>query len=446
MMKYQNEHKTGNDSVAQNLMDSFTPLCISTTTVTTKFPNFVNIIDVAKYIQIDDFIIGIKLVYCGGSNCIVRGVFKHSIKKKDFFNQVTFTLRLPLSLLKNRNAHVLYGNHSSFLISCKLFHNGTIHLTGSHTVEEARIASNMLAERLHKLNGIKMIRLKDALFLQSYDDLIFNTNGGIIGWMQQKDGTINLNNEYVAFDSITADLHDENAVDSHDENVSAKNIFNVFVSCKWVGNSKNIYDFNGNLIGKRVLKFNTNISKRHFEVMYGCVYANGKIVGKEVLEMKSDYLETLKGCFKDTKYLLENNAVVHCYKSFHKQNDQIVFADDDFNVHMINTFFKSPFKISRRRLHKCLIDKGYYSVFDPSTPVNVRFHYHPLTINDPELRGKCFASHSCQCKDISISIFNTGLMNLTGLATIEQGVIICDFMKNFLVRNKDEILAVNDEF
>src|SRR3978361_1155010 len=91
------------DSVDNNEMDidiiednEFTPLLVSTTTVTSVFKSNINIVDIAKYLPLDDAIIGIKLVYAGGSSTIIRGVARISKKKKDFYNQVTFTLRLPL--------------------------------------------------------------------------------------------------------------------------------------------------------------------------------------------------------------------------------------------------------------------------------------------------------------------------------------------------------------
>src|ERR1044071_765655 len=111
----------------------FTPLKVSTTTVTSLFPCPVNIVDLAKYLPLDEVIIGIKLVYAGGNSSIIRGVAKISTKAKDFYNRVTFTIRLPLRKEVIGEEDVA----QSILVSCKIFHNGTLHVTGTHDLDEA---------------------------------------------------------------------------------------------------------------------------------------------------------------------------------------------------------------------------------------------------------------------------------------------------------------------
>ena len=126
---------------------SFSDLKVSTTTVTSNFPHVVNIIDLAKYLPIDNVIVGIKLVYAGGSSSVIRGVAKISKKAKDFYNQVTFTIRLPMNgesplELESTDANeILKMAQNSILVSCKIFHNGTLHLTGTHNLDEAVMAS-----------------------------------------------------------------------------------------------------------------------------------------------------------------------------------------------------------------------------------------------------------------------------------------------------------------
>ena len=139
---------------------SFTPLLVSTTTVTSIFKCSINIIDIAKYLPLDDAIIGIKLVYAGGTSSIIRGVAKMSKKKKDFYNQVTFTIRLPINTFGNSRLE----DKTSILASCKIFHNGTLHVTGTRTLEEATNASNLLLHRLRNFTRYEndFVGRKDA--------------------------------------------------------------------------------------------------------------------------------------------------------------------------------------------------------------------------------------------------------------------------------------------
>lgn len=412
-------------------LEDFTPLLVSTTTVTAVFKQSINIVDVAKYLPLDSVVIGIKLVYAGGSSTIIRGVARISKKKKDFYNQVTFTLRLPVELLTTSNSKT-----SSILVSCKIFHNGTLHVTGTHTLEEASVTSNLLLKRLREFKGSRIINIKDFLYLNSHDNILFSSNGNIIGWSNKNANLIYLKNEYVILESLN-NGNDEN-------NQESTWSFPVFVSTKWIDNKKTIYTLDGVEIGTRQLEFTSSISKRHFDVKYGTIFSGNNIVGKEIIKFVENYFQRLEQCDKYRLYLLENKKLVHCYRSFpDEENAPKSFPESAFIVHMINTFFKAPFKICRKKLHKCLLDNGYYSRFDPcsNAAVNLRFHYNIETLNDPDTCGKCLNLHkrACNCKDISISCFNSGKMNVTGLATIEQGVVVYNFLKKFFIDFQKDI-------
>jgi hypothetical protein len=414
-------------------MEDFSPLAVSTTTVTGSFKRPINIVDIAKYLLLDNEIIGIKLVYAGGYSAIIRGVAKMSKKKKDFYNQVTFTIRLQ----------VPGGN--TVLVSCKIFHNGTLHITGTHNLKEALQTGNMLHKRLISFKGMKMISLvPERGYLCSFDNVLFSTKGDIIGWCNGE--SIYLKNEYVCLETF-ADPH------SGQE-------FPVFVSKKWILNEKIMYSTNGKKIGRKVLHFNSQIAKRHFEVKFGYIYAGfgGKIIGKEKISVNDSCSLELSSCKTEMDYLKGLNLVIHPFDAFSTWNkaeeeeedpqgddhEETLppFRESDFTVHMINTFFKAPFNICRRKLHKAFIDNGYYSRFDPcsNAAVNLRFHYRPETVDDGDKCGKCpNRDKICNCKDISISCFNSGKMNVTGLATIEQGYTVYEFLKKFFLVQRRNI-------
>jgi hypothetical protein len=418
--------------------EGFTRQLISTTTMTSAFKTSINIVDVAKYLPLDDVIIGVKLVYAGGSSTIIRGVAKISKKRKDFYNQVTFSIRLPMEweelmrVCPPKNNRILNPDehHHSIIVSCKIFHNGTLHVTGTHTLQESERASNLLLERLEAFAGVRMVGLiKNVPYLGSKDNLLFSSKGAIIGWSDGKQ--IYIKNEYVNLDHLLFSDDSEPIP--------------VFVSRKWVANKKNIYTMEGEYIGNKKLAFDTDISKRHFEVKYSYIYANNRIVGKELMDYVPGYGEMIARAEEKRKYFLEKGGVLHCFTSFEKGFVNSRFTEADFAVHMINTYFQGPFRVCRIKLHKCFLDNGYYSRFDPcsNAAVNLRFHYDANTCNDEEKCGKCQSpsrnKRRCNCKEISASIFCSNRINLTGLADMEQGRVVYDFLKRFLLEHRGEI-------
>lgn len=423
--------------------EDFTPLRVSTTTVTTEFPCPVNIIDVAKYLPIDDVVIGIKLVYARGASSIIRGVARISQKAKDFYNQVTFTVRLPLRESSGR----------SILVSCKIFHNGTLHVTGTHTLQEAVDACNLLLERLKRFRGCKMIRIVEEFpFLSSHDNLLFNSHGEVIGWINRSKQAVYLRNEYVTLESITIenDNADDDSDDDEKENDRTANDGKrhlVFVSSKWSDNAKRIYTLDGEQIGEKRLSFNFDMCRRHFEVKFGYIYSGNKIAGKEHTIWNEHHRQMLQDCRTFSRQLKNRGVLLHHMKALESEPESeseiCDFREEHLKTHMINMFFKAPFKICRNRLHKTFLEQGYYSRFDPCShaAVNLRFHFNQMTMNGAD-RGKCVKSlygKTCTCKDISVSCFNSGKMNITGLATLAQGDVVYDFLRRFFTDNKKEI-------
>ena len=419
----------------------FSELKISTTTVTSSVPVPINIIDVAKYLPIDEIIIGIKVVYAGGNSSIIRDVAKMSKKAKDFYNQVTFTIRLPFG-----DTEGFCGETPSRLVSCKIFHNGTLHITGTNCLEEATKASNLLLERLKKLNDRKMISIRnDVPYLLAHDHLLYNSTGRNIGWINlinkeasTKDSQtkIYLKTEYVVLEQL--DVQNE----IHD----TTDPFYVFVSAKCADNRRKIYTLDGDEIGTKCLQFKLNAPRRHYDVKFGHIYCGNKIIGNETIQWNTDCLSKLQSSKRYIDYLKEKGILLHHVSAF-PQNSQmpVHFENEDFNVHMINMFFKAPFHICRKRLHKAFVDEDYHSRFDPCShaAVNLRFHYNNLTMSQPENVGKCVKifDRPCNCKDISVSCFNSGKMNITGLATVEQGFLVYDFLKEFFTKHRPTIQA-----
>ncbi len=425
----------------------FSPLRVSTTTVIAPLRVSVDILSVAKYLPLDDIIVGIKMVYARGSSSIMRGVVRipPARKKKnregfykDFYNQVTCTIRLPPVSMESDPK----GSQRATLVSCKVFHNGTLHITGSHSRAEAATAVNYLLSKLRQVQGAKIVTLEEGTpFLKSHDNLIYNTCGDVTGWSTS--GTSHMNGEFVELrpiDDVTdlvPYLQAEPALQLHLPPY-------VFVSERWVEGQKQVYTMNGRVLGTLRLGFDQDASRRFFQVQYGCIYVGHRIVGKESFTSIPELnLKTIASEECERRYLIEKRIVVRTLAVF-EATCKTVLSENIFQVHMINTFFQGPFRINRSRLHRCFLDNGLYSRLEPcdNAAVNLRFHYNSRNHHgDARQQGRCFEKNkqACLCKDISVSCFNSGKMNVAGLANMEQAEHVYAFMQSFFTTHRATI-------
>ena len=77
-------------------------------------------------------------------------------------------------------------------------------------------------------------------------------------------------------------------------------------------------------------------------------------------------------------------------------NDTSIPKLIETNIVLINSDFDIGFKIDRENLHRSIIEKGYYSSFEPCIypGVNIKYYHHPLVKN----YGICSCDNPCNCK------------------------------------------------
>ena len=102
----------------------------------------------------------------------------------------------------------------------------------------------------------------------------------------------------------------------------------------------------------------------------------------------------------------------------------------NFIVRLINSDFSVPFHIRRKELHQLLISNEYQnsSSFQPGTYPGVKLQYF-WNINNPS-GGRCVCQNKCfgkgdgysdgHCKKITISIFESGKILITGGINFQQ--------------------------
>lgn len=131
-------------------------------------------------------------------------------------------------------------------------------------------------------------------------------------------------------------------------------------------------------------------------------------------------------------------------------NDVIEYKP--FNIAMINSDFSIGYKVKREVVHRYIVDAGMYSSYEPCIypGVNIKYYYNTDTENTPNA-GICKCSNSCNgkgcgqgdglCKRITIVVFMSGEIMITGARCREHITICYDFITKML-NSKKELLIL----
>ena len=386
----------------------FSPPLVSTITATAQLGCAVNIISTAKYTQVDDAIVGVKLAYAGGHSLILKGSCKLGVKKtgrRGFLNQITFLLIVP----------------SGALVHCKIFHNGSLQITGGRTVSQTLEAWKTVRRILQRSKGCQSICLKQALgLLKSHDGLVFSADGTIIGWYCEERGVIFVDG-YVVVESF----------EGHD----------ILVSSTYKNNVKELRTLDGVLFGYKSLVFNDDQRaakyKRHVDVEYGRAYLGSKIVGKEAVNLLADHEELLSNARRGRAAVSLSGRLLHCYSSL--EGDAVNEpCEEGLSIHMINCYFQAPIRVCREKLHEQFLSEGYYSRFETcvNPGVNLRFYHNEGGVAKTGICPCANKGLTCSCRLISLRCFNSGKIIATGMKSSEQITVVYDFIRNFFGVNR----------
>lgn len=132
-----------------------------------------------------------------------------------------------------------------------------------------------------------------------------------------------------------------------------------------------------------------------------------------------------------------------------KSDNDIYLNDKDFSlmnydIAMYNTDFDIGFKVNRDRLNSYLLDLGIYTSFEPCIypGVNIKYYYKSTNKN-----GKCECCPTCNgdgkkdhCKKITIAVFNSGKIIITGGRNYKQCKEAYEFINKILQEKKDQFI------
>lgn len=123
---------------------------------------------------------------------------------------------------------------------------------------------------------------------------------------------------------------------------------------------------------------------------------------------------------------------------------------NDLNIILINSDFEIGFKIRRDELFKLIGESGLYVVYEPDIypGVNSKYFYNSNTVGTRN-EGVCCCSKKCDgkgdgngdgdCKKITIAIFQSGSIIITGSKTNDQMLLAYNYINNLIKMNISNI-------
>lgn len=116
----------------------------------------------------------------------------------------------------------------------------------------------------------------------------------------------------------------------------------------------------------------------------------------------------------------------------------------DLETVLINSDFDIHHEVDRESLHRNIVENGYLSSYEPCNypGVNIKYYFNPLKRNF----GICDCDKPCNgkglndtCKKITIAVFKSGKVIITGANSLDQLDIAYQFIHKFLTDKKELI-------
>ena len=186
-----------------------------------------------------------------------------------------------------------------------------------------------------------------------------------------------------------------------------------------------------------------------------CVSCNQQFTHYVMLKTSCNHL-ICKSC--------SNKKVDNCPKCSHNLVVDAVNKTEckvrKYSIVLINSDYKAGFEIRRDILHQILVNK--YSIFSSFEPciypgVNTKFFWNINYLDDTNMiPGKCVCSKLCNgkgrgngngdCKQITISIFQSGSVIITGARSMEQINCAYKFINNVFKTHYNSIKKIKPAF
>ena len=173
---------------------------------------------------------------------------------------------------------------------------------------------------------------------------------------------------------------------------------------------------------------------------------------------------SMTGCKEEFDGLYATQGLVADMKRyadiFYKAEDHEELDVIDYGITLINSDFSIGHKIDRTELYKLVVDDyGLFATYEPTIYPGVKVTYMWNNLDDIQRNtGLCKCSTNCLlknrkkernngiCKKITIAVFQSGKIIITGSNTLEQTNDAYAFINNILQENSSRLVrfSVND--
>mgnify|MGYP003966646695 FL=1 len=181
---------------------------------------------------------------------------------------------------------------------------------------------------------------------------------------------------------------------------------------------------------KRTFFNQSTIHIYHFDKIVNVkIFNNGNIqmTGLKYEEQGKEVLNIVKDIF------IEKNKKI---KFFENTNIDIL----EYRIVLINSDFDIGYSLNREKLHRKIIDLGLYSTYEPCMYPGVNIKYYYNTSYDKcgickcncKCNGKGDGSENGDCKRVTIAVFASGKIIITGGKSKEQLVESYNFITQVL--------------
>lgn len=396
---------------------------ISTITMSLQIPHCnLNLMNIGKYLQIDDNIVGIK--YNFGKSSILKGKYSTSIYKKSktknqnkinttlFYNQVSIIVNLdPSSETK--------------IINVKLFGNGSLHLTGVKHPSDGKEVIILLYDKL-----LQLCKKYDTILLTSDINNVYLDNQNNVYRNSENNRTI------IGFKYVHKN---ETLYNINKKDYTIDNNTGLFISKKFESKrSKPLLDLDGEQVGVLRIELLKNKSKLYknnlnvnFDYESGFIYYDGdgksNIIGKIVYELNHNYSKENDNSQSIIEYkyncspFLPDSTIYTIDELSNMTNEQL-----QYDINCINIYLKLDFELNRQRLFNELIKLNFITEYKPEKYSGVKLRYK-VSKQSTKI-GLCECTNKCTCVNITFLIFQSGNVIVTGFKSINE---IDNIVNNF---------------
>lgn len=181
------------------------------------------------------------------------------------------------------------------------------------------------------------------------------------------------------------------------------------------------------------------------------IFNNLKANGRVNVKVFNNGRIQMTGINSDTIGVTTINTVISEFNKLSDIQKESIFEEEtieevgSLETVLINSDFDIHNEINRETLHRLIIRDGYMSSYEPCTypGVNLKYYYNPLVNNF----GICDCETPCNgkgkdntCKKITIAVFKSGKIIITGGRTKHNIQTAYKFITEFIEENSSDIL------